>query len=1219
MKHSHWMTALLLAALALSLSAATAAPVMGRYVRVTLPGDDRTLSLAEVQVFSRGANVALKCPAVQTSTDHGGDPARAVDGKTDGEWSRGTITHTVEGVSEPAWEVNLGELKAIEKIVLWNRDNYENRLDRAVVQVLDDARKVVAQGAIGKAGGGAITVALSPGKGEVLAAIKPGADKPRNKKVARRDQKSAGKPAGEGGSSFGTPASLRLAVQDLMATFGPRYPKGADFLKRLAALEPKLASGQGQDEFAALQKEALLANPLIDFDKILLVRRSGSGGGLPANWQGNSSLKKNGYDNEIAILSPLNDGEVKTVYKPEKGEFVGDVDLHFDADRMLFSTIGKNGAWAVGEVKVDGTGYRQVSPDEHADIDYYDPVYLPSGKIICDSTSGYQGVPCVSGSDYVANLHVMDANGKNIRRLCFEQDNDWCPVMMDNGRVLFLRWEYTDSAHYFSRVLFHMNPDGTDQKAFYGSNSYWPNSLFYARPVPGSNTKFVGIVTGHHGVRRMGELVLFDAGMGRFEADGAVQRIPGYGKKVEAITKDTLVDGSWPKFLHPYPLSEKYHLASMLPAGNGRWGIYLVDVFDNLVLLKDVAGYSLYEPVPVRKTPKPFIVADKVDPKLKDAFMYMTDIYAGPGLKDVPRGKVKALRVYKYEYSLRNVGGHYDLGMEGPWDAHIILGTVPLEADGSVMFRIPANTPVAFQPIDAEGKALQLMRSWTVGMPGEVVSCVGCHEDQNVTSPNYNAIAAKKLPQGIAPWRGPARGFSFIREVQPVLDKYCVGCHDGQERSGRKDLPDFADTGKHGRYYKSYMALHPYVRRNGPEGDYHLLTPLEFHADTSELVQMLSKGHHNVKLDAEAWDRLITWIDLNVPALGTWTERGAKPNFVDRRKELARLYANVQDDPEVIVNPYERTEKFVPPPAESAPPAAPKVPGWPMTKEQAKQAQGQGGLMTLDMGNQVALRLARIPAGQFPMGSSSETAWERPVTPVKIEKPYWIGASEVTLKQYRQFDPTHQNGIYDRHYKDQVNRGYVMDADEDFPVIRVTWDEAMAFCKWLSAKTGKKVTLPTEAQWEWACRAGTDTPLSFGDFNTDFSTLANLADVKMKECAVSGVDPKPIKNPGKDVDFIPKDIRFNDGVLHLAKVASYAPNAWGLHDMHGNVAEWTRSAWMPYPYNDADGRNGDSPEKRVIRGGSWRDRQHRSTSSYRLAFPRWQKVYNVGFRVVVEQ
>jgi len=1215
MKHRTFVV-IALVAFCLPLLASAAGPVAGRYVHVTIPGPGHTLSLAEVQVFSGGKNVALKCKTVQNSTASAGVSSRAVDGRTDGEWSRGSITHTVEGMTAPCWEVDLGAARSIEKISLWNRDGFESRLNGFEVYILDSRRKVVWAGGQKRAAKGesAFTVGASRSAmmGKAMAKVKAS-----KVTASRRKARKPAAPAIPAGS-YGTAKSLKLAIEDLIKTYGSKYPKGRSYLARLAALEPKLNAGEGKAEFDALQREALLTNPILDFDKILLVQRKGVGKGLPANWQGNSSTGKTGYDNFLGVLSPLDKGKITELHRPADTGFVGDFDLHFDADKICFSSVGKNKAWAVMEVKIDGSGLRQVSPDEHADVDNYDPVYLPDGRIIFDSTSGYQGVPCVSGNDFVANLHIMDANGKNIRRLCFEQDNDWYPVMLPNGRVMYLRWEYTDSAHYFSRVLMHMNPDGTDQKEYYGSNSYWPNSLFYAKPIPGSNTKFVGIVTGHHGVRRIGEMVVFDAARGRHEADGALQLIGKHGEKVVAKTIDRLVDGSWPKFLHPHPLSEKYYLASAQLNSRASWGVYLVDIYDNMVLLKDVPGYSLYEPVPLKKTAKPRIIPDRIDPTRKDAVVFMTDVYEGKGLAGVPRGSVKNLRIYRYEYSLRKTGGHYNIGMEGPWDTHIILGTVPVDPDGSAMFRIPANTPISIQPLDAEGKALQLMRSWTVGMPGENLACQGCHEPQNAAVPARRmATAFRKPVADIKPWRGPARGFSFLREVQPVLDKYCIGCHDGGVRKDGKAIPNFADTtGK--TFPKSYMALHPYCRRNGPEGDYHLLTPLEFHVDTSELVQLLQKGHNNVQLDAEAWDRIITWIDLNVPALGTWTERGANPEYIKRRKELRKIYVGIYEDPEVILNPYERTEKFIKPKALPKPPAVPAIAGWPFDAGLAKAKQGANSSTEIDCGASMKMKLVRIPAGQFAMGSNTESPQERPVAAVKIDKGFRMGATEVTLAQFQQFDPKHVNGIYDKHYKDQVNRGYVMDR-ADFPVIRVTWTQAMAYCKWLSAKTGKRVTLPTEAQWEWACRSGTDSPLSFGGLDTEFSTLANMADIKMKELAVKGVNPQPIKNPPPDLDFEPKDIRSNDGVLHLAKVGSYTPNAWGLHDMHGNVAEWTRSAPMAYPYRADDGRNDASRSgKRIVRGGGWHDRQYRCTSAYRLSFPDWQKVYNVGFRVVIE-
>jgi len=244
-------------------------------------------------------------------------------------------------------------------------------------------------------------------------------------------------------------------------------------------------------------------------------------------------------------------------------------------------------------------------------------------------------VPCVNGSSRTSNLYLMNPDGTSIRQLCFDQEHNWCPTVLPNGRIMYLRWEYTDTPHSHDRVLFHMNPDGTGQMEFYGSNSYWPNAIFYARPIPEHPSKFVGIVSGHHGVRRMGEMVIFDSARGRREAGGAVQRIGEYGKKVQSDTDskhestliaDQLVDASWPKFLHPYPLNEKYFLAAAQPTPQSCWGIYLVDVFDNMLLLKETPGHVLFEPVPLHKMSRPPVVPDRVDLSRDDAVVYLTDI-----------------------------------------------------------------------------------------------------------------------------------------------------------------------------------------------------------------------------------------------------------------------------------------------------------------------------------------------------------------------------------------------------------------------------------------------------------------------------------------------------------------------------------------------------------------------------------------------------------------
>ncbi len=1040
------------------------------------------------------------------------------------------------------------------------------------------------------------------------------------------------------------------AVSDLTATCGDRYPQGPVWLAQLRqyeqALPQALVQAKSTDlatveqaartaaQAVALARQALLANPALDFQRLLLVKRRANQLGLPQNWQSNSSLPRRGFDNEVASL-PLADldGPLTTVYRPQEPVFVGDVDLHYTARRLLFSSLDARQRWQVFEVGIDGGGLRQVTPTDAPEVDHYDACYLPDGRIMFTSTAPMIGVPCVFGSDHVSTLFRCDADGSHVRQLGFEQDHDWCPTVLHDGRVLYTRWEYTDTPHSNTRLLFTMNPDGTGQREYLGSNSYWPNSFFYARPLPGHPTKVVAIISGHHGVPRMGELVVFDPARGRHEAGGVVQRLPGHGQPVQPVIRDALVEGSWPKFLHPFPLNEKYFLVAAKPSPQALWGLYLVDVFDNLTLLREEPDYALLEPVPLKPTAAPPAIPDRVDERRRDAVVQIQDIYAGPGLAGLPRGTVKRLRVFGYEFAYHGMGGLLGvLGIDGPWDIRRIMGTVPVEPDGSANFRVPANTPISIQPLDSDGQALQLMRSWMTAMPGELLSCVGCHEQQSSTPVARRPLAMGRPPSPIRPWYGPTRGFSYQREVQPVVDRHCLRCHgeNGQppDLRGDRNISDWAiihpgnGGSAGGRFSLSYAALHRYVRRPGIESDYHLLAPMEFHAGTTELVQMLRKGHHGVQLDAESWDRLICWIDFNTVYHGTWTDAGHKPGRQrEQRRELLRRYADVDEDPEAEAGgpPATLAPVAARAVADTPPTVAPAAaaPGWPFDAGEAQRRQRAAATVThrqLDLGAGIKLDLALVPAGAFIMGDRQEG----PPTAIGVDRPYWMARCEVSNAQYARFDASHDSGVESKLGYQFGIHGYPLNQPEQ-PVVRVSWLQATAFCRWLAQQVGEDVRLPTEAEWEYACRAGTATPFWFGDLDTDFSRLANLGDAKLRELAS---DPytldKPLANPGKYDDWVPHETRFNDGSLVTAPIGRYQPNPWGLHDLHGNVAEWTGSSWRAYPYRDDDGRNDASPAaEKVVRGGSWYDRPQRCTSAFRLAYRAHQPVFNVGFRVVV--
>ena len=962
--------------------------------------------------------------------------------------------------------------------------------------------------------------------------------------------------------------SMRLSVEDQRETFGDRYPKAGEFSTRIAALEkqvgaawdrlltasPGVAAGANRaeptsagvaaganraeptsagvaaganraeptsagvaaganraepvspggyagsldlllslkQEIEAAGREILLANPVLAFDKLVIAR---GGISFSSNWDG-----PNHIGDEICVLSPVRpDGQVTTIHKGT----VSDMDLHWDGRRLLFSD-----GHFLYQMNVDGSALRRITADDPP-VTHYDACYLPGGQICCVSNACEQAVPCTGGAN-VGNLHLLDADGKNERRVTFDQDHNWNPVVMNDGRVLYTRWEYTDLPHYFSRLLFRMNPDGTSQMEYYGSNSYWPNATYWPRPIPGHPTEIVCVISGHHGVSRVGELILLDPQRGRHEADGVLQRIPGYGKKVKPVIEDQLVTHVWPKFAAPYPLAEaktnrgagKYFLVCMKEHDWSPWTLCLVDIFDNITPILE-GGWMT--PIPLVSRPMPPVIPSHYSPGRTDGLVYLADVYAGGGLKGYPPGSIKALRVGSHHYRFAGNGDTMASSFQGGWDCKKILGTVPVNEDGSALFRVPANTPIFVQPLDAEGKAQQQMRSWYTAMPGETASCIGCHDQQNSGPSGRNSYAAQHPAVDITPWHGPTRGFSFDREVQPVLDRRCVGCHDGQEHRVADSAPTTVDLRAKrlhadyaGDYSPAYLALQKYVRRAGYEADYHLAAPAEWEPDTSPLVQMLKKGHFGVELAGEEWDRLYTWIDLNVPYPANWRESHRPPQDeqVERRVKYEKLFANIDDHDEdpLPLPPVGVYEAPKPPPARPA--ASLSAANWPFAPEAAKALQAKAGPVEkeIDLGEGVTMKFLVIPAGKFVMGDLAgfEDEWRQAV--VTISRPFYLGRVEVTNRQFACFNPQHDSGYIDARGKDRTSRGYPVNGPEQ-PVVRVTWHEARAFCQWLAQRTGLRATLPTEAEWEWACRAGTATRWSFGEYvpgKTNF--VANLAD-----------------------------------------------------------------------------------------------------------------------------
>jgi len=1041
--------------------------------------------------------------------------------------------------------------------------------------------------------------------------------------------------------------AVRLAFADMKQSKSYHSDAYQPLMEELEQLCQKGFDGIDQGDKQAIddaekalanKRALLLSNPLLDGDKIVAARfklgdyaskAMAPAIGTPAtNWSNQQSAKRYGVVADLVELTRLReDIRLRTIFQPKDSVSIADLKMHWDGDRVMFSSLMPDRRWNVFEVKLDGTGFRPLIETVEPELEFYDGTYLPDGRLIVVTNIGYQGVPCVNGDDPVGNIVLYEPQNKIIRRLTFDQDANWNPVIMHNGRVMYTRWEYADLTHYYSRIIFHMNPDGTENKALWGSGFMFPNSTYDIQPLPGHSSAFVGIISGHHGIARSGRLLLFDPMKARKGAKGVMQEIPHRNRPVYPLIKDELVNDVWPQFVKPMPLDDKYFLVAAKLSPNDLWGIYLVDVFDNVTCLIKREGEGFISPIPVRQTTTPPIIPDRVKLNEREATVFIQDLYEGEGLRGVPRGVVKELRIHAYEYAyVKSPSDHTAQGIQSGWDIKRLLGTVPVEEDGSVIFKIPANTPISIQPLDKDGAAIQWMRSWFAGMPGEVVSCVGCHEDPNQIVIPKRVIASQKTPVQLKKPEGGTRSFTFDLEIQPILDRACIACHKPGRafdlEGGKKDSMG---------YSTAYLNLHPYVHRQGPEAGIQVLYPYEYHANTSELVRLLKKGHAGVELTDAEWRTLYNWIDYNAPDKGSFvataynvfpyqgfdqvkrrielTNKYAVDAGVDWKKEVADYAAFLKSKGEIVPVLPERKPRVA---AEEV-----KVEGWPFAPEAIPALiKSTSATKEIDLAPNVKLKFVYIPAGQFVMGNTGQPD-TYPVSKVEIKKPFWMGEIEITNEQYNALVPEHDSRYVDQFWKDHVNEGYPANLPHQ-PVIRVSYEEAMDYCRKLSDKTGLNVTLPTEAQWEWACRAGSANNFWYGDWNTDFSTFENMADAQLSKMAVYGVDPQPMAESNRwfpYYNFLPRNKSVDDGSMIQVASNTYQPNPFGLYSMHGNIAEWTRSDYLPYPYSET---SSDVSNFKVVRGGSYIERPKFSTAFSRKAFYPWQKVFNVGFRVIIE-
>jgi len=610
----------------------------------------------------------------------------------------------------------------------------------------------------------------------------------------------------------------------------------------------------------------------------------------------------------LCILE-LNDiyGEIVTLVEDKKG-VIRDPDVSYDGKRILFSwkKSDRQDDYHLYELDLDTNKTRQLT--DGLGFADYEGVYLPNGDILFNSTRCVQTVDCWWTE--VSNLYTCDKDGKYLRRIGFDQVHSNYPQVLPDGRVTYTRWDYNDRGQLYPQPLFQMNMDGTGQTEYYGNNSWFPTTVGHARPIPGSD-KLIAIATGHHS-RQVGALIRIDVNQGRQETAGVTLVAPlvedKKDRRYRRVDGYTGFDGH---FMYPYALNEQEYLAAYSATqtrGDTMNGFDLCYVREDAareVLAHDPA-ISCCQPVLLMPREQPVVPPSRVDYRKTAGQYYMQDIYIGPGLKDIPRGTVEKLRVIELRFRAAGVGSNRNRGPgggalvstpvscnNGTWDVKAVLGDAQIYPDGSAFFEVPARIPVYFQAIDTNGYVVQTMRSWSTLMPGETFSCVGCHEDKDTTPPVKQATMAMAAgAQQLTPFHGPVRGFSFQKEIQPILDKHCIKCHKNRgkiagQKKGKTDatvdpkMPFslLAETGAKsgGRAWSdAYVNLtqngkpNPIVNWMNVQSIPPMIPPYFAGSAKSKLPAMLKKGHNKVALSREELDKISCWIDLLVPYCGDY-------------------------------------------------------------------------------------------------------------------------------------------------------------------------------------------------------------------------------------------------------------------------------------------------------------------------------------------------------------
>ena len=696
-----------------------------------------------------------------------------------------------------------------------------------------------------------------------------------------------------------------------------------------------------------LRRDIILRHPDLKIDKLLINRVP------PPAYSHNGDQHLGRHSRLGPGLTILEDWKSDLKARPmlpegklPKGS-VRNPELHYDADKVLFSfcdhTRKGQKRFFIYEAALDGTKVRQITGTASDPlktnggratvlIEDTDPCRLPDGDIMFTSTRCQSYGRCHGGRYNPAwTLYRMKDDGSGIRQVSFNNENEYEPAVLNDGRIVFTRWEYTFRHEMFFHMLWWCRPDGTEVSNFYGADTLHPMMVVEATPIPGTN-KIVATAQGHHSYNT-GTTIVIDPQLGengqepvtRITAETPYSESPGSG---------------WPKphWSHPYPVNEKLFFVSranhrvykqgMLPPRNNR-AIYLVDSFGGREFIYEDMTVASFSPIPIRKRKRPPVLPSRVVSGQGYGTLFVQNVYL---TRNDPDGVIKPGMIKAIRLNALGVQGRAMRSGLSPTNYSVlpkkVLGTVPVAPDGSAFFKAPANTALQLQILDKNGMAILTEKSFFYLQPGENRSCVGCHEPAG-TAPVAGAVAkmARSKPVDVIPPAGPKYpgGNSFHRSVQPVLDRYCIKCHglkkkekgvnfinDGPKepeglprwyRSHQRAVQSeaiivFAKHGKHQVGYKPFMA-----GRDKDKRDRNVSVPRRYFAYTNTIAQMLAgneelagkkyfAAHKRIKMDKDSYMRIIEWLDLNCQACGDLFPNKIEERTLDAEKMRAvKAYA----------------------------------------------------------------------------------------------------------------------------------------------------------------------------------------------------------------------------------------------------------------------------------------------------------------------------------------